>query len=75
MFGLQRLIVLASVHLDDEQPIDADEVEVVAAERPLAPEVVAERVQALQTRPKSDFGLGHVVAKAASPGGGRCDQS
>jgi hypothetical protein len=67
--------VLSAIDLNDKQPVDAYEVEVVAVEWSLPTKVVAEFVQTLEATPQPDFWLGHLVAKAASPSGRRGDQS
>ena len=41
MLGLQWLVVMTTIEFDGEQPVDADEVEIITAEGTLPAEVKA----------------------------------
>src|SRR6186997_1241704 len=52
--------VLTSVRLDDDFPIEADEIEDVAPDRNLALELVSAETVCTQKIPKPPFGIGHL---------------
>ena len=55
--GLLSGAVTLAIHLDDQASREADEVEVVAAERGLTAKLVAFCAKSLQPRPEDDFGF------------------
>jgi hypothetical protein len=57
--------MLATIELDGDKSLEADEVEDVRAERPLATELVAIEASGAEVTPEVRFGFGRVFAECA----------
>lgn len=65
MLSLIVFAMLAAVHLDDKATIEAYEVEIVASERRLPPDMETQRAQSPETRPQPDLFARHGASKLA----------
>ena len=68
MLGLPVVSVLESIDLDHDPPVNADEVEEVAAEGRLPPHMEPTGAQPLQPAPECDLWLAHRVAEFTGAG-------
>ena len=68
-------VVLPSVDLDDQAPIDAAEIDDVLADRPLALELQPAEPPVAQFKPHGSLGIGHAVSQWPGVGTDRAHAS